>query len=105
MLGELQVVDGDVDVPIRGAKQRLLLLLLLVRARETVHAERLADELWGDDQPGDGANALQALVSKLRRALGPLSGALVTSGGGYRLDAEDEEIDRAVLRDGRSTGS
>ena len=55
MLGELQVVDGDVDVPIRGAKQRLLLLLLLVRARETVHAERLADELWGDDQPGDGA--------------------------------------------------
>ena len=52
MLGELQVVDGDVDVPIRGAKQRLLLLLLLVRARETVQAERLADELWGEDPPG-----------------------------------------------------
>ena len=71
MLGELQVVDGDVDLPIRGAKQRALLLLLLVRARETVQAERLADELWGDDLPAGGANALQALVSKLRRAPRP----------------------------------
>ncbi|MFL6204551.1 MAG: BTAD domain-containing putative transcriptional regulator [Acidimicrobiales bacterium] len=93
MLGELQVADGHVDVPIRGAKQRALLLLLLVRAGETVRAERLADELWGDDVPAGGANALQALVSKLRRALGPLSGTLTTSAGGYRLDVPDEEID------------
>ena len=93
MLGELQVVDGDAEVPIRGAKQRMLLLLLLVRARETVQAERLADELWGDDPPAGGANALQALVSKLRRALGPLSDALTTGAGGYRIDVADEEID------------
>ena len=93
MLGELQVVDDDVDIPIRGAKQRALLLLLLVRARETVQAERLADELWGDDQPGGGANSLQALVSKLRRALGPLSDNLVTGSGGYRLEVPDDDID------------
>ena len=93
MLGELQVVDDEVDVLIRGTKQRTLLLLLLVRAGETVQAERLADELWGDDVPAGGANALQALVSKLRRALGPLSDALATSGGGYRLDVVDDEID------------
>ncbi len=74
MLGELEVSDGDVELPIRGARQRALLLLLLVRARETVQAERLADDLWGDDLPAGGANALQAQVSKLRRALGPLSG-------------------------------
>ncbi len=93
MLGDLEVADGDVELPIRGAKQRALLLLLLVRARETVQADRLADELWGDDPPGGGANALQALVSKLRRALGPLSGRLITAQGGYRLDVEDDEID------------
>jgi predicted ATPase/DNA-binding SARP family transcriptional activator len=93
MLGQLEVADGDVDILIRGAKQRALLLLLLVRARETVQAERLADELWGDDPPAGGANALQALVSKLRRALGPLSSRLVTAQGGYRLDADDDEID------------
>jgi len=93
MLGELQVVDGDVDVPIRGAKQRMLLLLLLVRARETVQAERLADELWGEDPPAGGPNALQALVSKLRRALGPLSSSLTTGAGGYRIDVADDEID------------
>lgn len=93
MLGELEVSDGEVDLPIRGAKQRALLLLLLVRARETVQAERLADELWGDDPPAGGANALQALVSKLRRALGPLSEVLVTGPGGYRLEVADDDID------------
>jgi predicted ATPase/DNA-binding SARP family transcriptional activator len=97
MLGELQVIDGDVEVPVRGAKQRALLLLLLVRARETVQAERLSDELWGDDPPAGGANALQALVSKLRRAMGPSSGALTTVAGGYRLDVPDEEIDARVF--------
>ena len=51
MLGELEVRDRDTDVPIRGAKQRALLLLLLVRAGETVQADRLADDLWGDAPP------------------------------------------------------
>jgi predicted ATPase/DNA-binding SARP family transcriptional activator len=93
MLGELTVADGDVDVPIRGSRQRTLLLLLLIRAGETVQAERLADELWGEDPPAGWANALQALVSKLRRALGAGSTALVTGPGGYRLDVADEQID------------
>jgi predicted ATPase/DNA-binding SARP family transcriptional activator len=93
MLGELAVADGDVDVPIRGTRQRALLLLLLVRARETVQAERLADELWGEAPPAGWANALQALVSKLRRALGAGSAALVTGPGGYRLDVADDQID------------
>ena len=93
ILGELEVADGGVDLAVRGAKQRQLLVLLLVRARETVQADRLADELWGDDLPAGGANPLQALVSKLRRTLGPLSDTLVTGAGGYRLEVPDDDID------------
>ncbi len=93
ILGELEVVDGSDEVSVRGAKQRQLLVLLLARARETVQADRLADDLWGDDLPAGGANPLQALVSKLRRTLGPLSDTLVTGAGGYRLDVADDDID------------
>ena len=96
---------ATLDVPIRGAKQRMLLLLLLVRARENVQAERLADELWGDDPPAGGANALQALVSKLRRALGPLSDALTTGAGGYRIDVADDEIDARCFEAAAAAGT
>jgi predicted ATPase/DNA-binding SARP family transcriptional activator len=106
LLGELEVVDDDGrDVPIRGAKQRALLLALVVRANESVPAERLADELWGEDIPAGGANALQAQVSSLRRALGPAGGTVVTGQGGYRLEAADEEVDarrfEALAAEGR----
>jgi len=70
MLGPLRVVDGDREVSVPGPKARTLLALLLVRAGEVVPAERLADELWGDALPADAANALQSLVSRLRRGLG-----------------------------------
>src|SRR4051812_29466454 len=97
MLGELEVVDDDVTLPIRGARQRALLLLLLVRARETVQADRLVDELWGDAPNVSGPNALQALVSKLRRNLGAGSDLLVTAEGGYRMDVADHAIDCRVF--------
>ncbi len=97
MLGELEVVDDDVTLPIRGARQRALLLLLLIRARETVQAERLVDELWGDAPSVSGPNALQALVSKLRRNLGVGGGLLVTAEGGYRIEVADEAIDARVF--------
>ena len=77
MLGEVEVVGDDgVELPVRGIKQRALLLTLLVRANETVPADRLADELWGEDVPAGGANALQAQVSTLRRALGPAGSSI-----------------------------
>ena len=66
------MLDGDADVPIRGAKQRVQLLLLLVRSGEKVQADGWPTSSGGTSPVG-GANALQALVSKLRRALGPLS--------------------------------
>src|SRR3954469_5073524 len=97
MLGELEVVDDDATLPIRGARQRALLLLLLIRARETVQAERLVDELWGDAPSVSGPNALQALVSKLRRNLGAGSDVLVTAEGGYRIDVADDAIDARVF--------
>jgi predicted ATPase/DNA-binding SARP family transcriptional activator len=66
-----------------------------------VSADRLIEDLWGDDAPAKPSNALQALVAHLRRALGPES--VVTTDGGYALSVDPDDIDtvrfdRAVCR-------
>jgi predicted ATPase/DNA-binding SARP family transcriptional activator len=93
ILGSLSVVDGESEVEIAGAKTRLLLAALLVRHGETVTADRLSDELWGDSPPTGVNNALQSLVSKLRRRLGESGSVLRTDQSGYRLDIDPDDID------------
>src|SRR4051794_30373573 len=92
LFGELEVIadDGSV-VPIRGARLRVLLALLALHRGEPVSAERLIDAVWADEPPSKPANALQALVASLRRALGASN--VTTTGTGYALGIEAEQID------------
>jgi DNA-binding SARP family transcriptional activator/streptogramin lyase len=70
MLGDLQVLDDGDEVVIAGDRQRTLLALLLLRANEPVDTDTLIEALWPREPPANPENALQALVSRLRRALG-----------------------------------
>ena len=91
LFGELEAVAAGVPVPVRGAKQRALLALLALRPGQPVSAGRLIDVLWGDGQAANPANALQAQIGQLRRALGPA--AILTTEAGYALDAGPEDVD------------
>jgi predicted ATPase/DNA-binding SARP family transcriptional activator len=92
LLGTLEVVDDSgALVPVAGAKLRALLAALAMRPGQVVSADRLVEELWGDDPPARGSNSLQVLVSKLRRALPP--GVVVTKAPGYLLDVDAETVD------------
>jgi len=112
ILGSVSVADEGAEIAIPGAKLRALLALLLIRRGETVRADRLADDLWGDAIPTGFQNALQSLISKLRRSLGDSGRLLVTDNDGYRLDVAAADIDahqfeiaaragRDALADGR----
>ncbi|MEU4403618.1 BTAD domain-containing putative transcriptional regulator [Streptosporangium sp. NPDC023963] len=70
VLGPLAVwtTSGE-PVAIPGLKVRTLLADLLVHEGRPVPADRLIDDLWGDDPPGNPAAALSAKVSQLRRVL------------------------------------
>ncbi|MCT2589949.1 winged helix-turn-helix domain-containing protein [Streptomyces sp. N2-109] len=84
VLGPLAVWDGEgrpVRVP--EVKVRALLADLLVHEGRPVSADRLIDDLWGGEPPGNPANALQAKVSQLRRALG--RDRVLHQPPGYRL--------------------
>ena len=92
ILGELEVL-GDTGQPceVVGHRQRALVALLATHPNETVSADRLVDALWEDETPANAANALQTVVSRLRRALGETR--IVTRSPGYALRAEPDEID------------
>ena len=69
ILGPLGVWDGCGEVSLGGPKPRALLAVLLLHPNEVVPADRLIDELWGEDSPERAAAALRVNVSRLRKAL------------------------------------
>ncbi|MGH4027884.1 AfsR/SARP family transcriptional regulator [Actinomycetota bacterium Odt1-20B] len=102
VLGTTQALrpDGS-SVPVGGARLRALLTVLALRAGRPVPAAVLVDEVWGDEPPADATGALQALVGRLRRAVGA-DAVASAEGGGYRLCADRDDVD--VFRFERLTG-
>ncbi len=104
ILGPLAVRDGNgTTVPVGGARLRKLLVLLLLDSGRTVTTTRLIDGIWADTPPASATNALQALVSRLRRVLGndaPLHG----DSAGYRLDVPRSTIDLRTFEGLVATG-
>ncbi|WP_427895740.1 BTAD domain-containing putative transcriptional regulator [Kribbella sp. GL6] len=89
MLGpfEVRADDGSaVDVP--GARLRGLLIALALDAGRVVPKATLVDWIWGEQPPADAANALQRLVSRLRKLL-PVEGHT----DGYRLRVDPDSVD------------
>jgi predicted ATPase/class 3 adenylate cyclase/DNA-binding SARP family transcriptional activator len=110
ILGPLEALDEGESVALGGAKRRAVLALLLLHANETVSAERLVDELWGEQAPATAAKTLQAHVSRLRKSLSGVGGAagdvLLTRPHGYLLAIEHDRLDanrfERLLADGQS---
>jgi predicted ATPase/DNA-binding SARP family transcriptional activator len=92
VLGPLEAVDTEGrPVAVGGSRLRALLAMLALDAGRTVPAETLVDGLWGAEPPDGAANALQSLVSRLRRALG--AAAIDSVAGGYRLATARDTVD------------
>ena len=76
-----------------GNRDRQLLALLAAMAPDPVGRTVIVDELWGEAPPKNPANATQAIVSRLRKKLGPL---IELTDTGYRLELDPGDIDLAV---------
>src|SRR5215218_886971 len=99
ILGPLEVRDGNCQLDVRGAKQRLLLGILLLHANEVMSSDALIDAMWGDEPPETAHKALQMHISQLRKVLEPertvgKSGTvIVTRRPGYLLRVEPGQFD------------
>jgi predicted ATPase/DNA-binding SARP family transcriptional activator len=94
MLGTLEVrTDDGGSTGVGGARLRTLLILLALQPGRVVSADLLIDGIWENDPPLAAANALQALVSRLRRVLPGIQ--LESHPAGYRLLIEPDAVDVA----------
>ena len=81
ILGPLVVlVDGE-ELPVPGEKLQALLGRLLLAPGHPVSAERLIDDLWGEEAPATARQSLHAHVTRLRRLLDadPAGGSMLAS--------------------------
>ena len=95
VLGPLEVRVDEGVVPLRAGLPRKLLVALVLRLGERVSIDALADILWSDDPPDDPVNALQILVSHLRKSFSASGEAVALErvGKGYRLVAPRDSVD------------
>jgi YVTN family beta-propeller protein len=91
ILGSLEALDGEREIPLGGRRQRAVLAILLIQRRHAVSIDRMVDLLWGERPPDTATKTIQVYVSRLRRELG--DGLILTRGGGYMLDVEPEQVD------------
>lgn len=109
ILGTTQAGRADgTPVVLGGARLRALLTALALRPGRALPPEVLITDIWGADPPADASGALQALVGRLRRALG--HAAVASADGGYLLCAEPDAVDlhrfeRLVTEGGRALGA
>jgi predicted ATPase/DNA-binding SARP family transcriptional activator len=103
VLGPLEVRDaGGQLLPFGGSRLRSLLIRLAITDGQPVPVDRLAVDLWPGDGPADAANAVQALVSRLRSVAGK---EVVTHGpAGYRLTIPSGDVDALVFERLVATG-
>ncbi|MEX0874197.1 MAG: BTAD domain-containing putative transcriptional regulator [Actinomycetota bacterium] len=99
VLGPLEVRRSGGPLDLGGRKQRSVLAALVLRAREVIGPERLADVIWEGEPPASADTTLRGYVSNLRKAIEPDRAAgdepqiLRTTPAGYVLDVADEAID------------
>jgi DNA-binding SARP family transcriptional activator len=93
ILGPLEVWHEGGAIRVTGDRQRALLAILLLHAREVVSVDRLMDDLWGATPPSAGATALRVCVARLRKALRDHGGLLSARAHGYVLQVEPGRLD------------
>ena len=98
LLGPLDVRVEGRAVEFDGAKQRTLFTALALRAPEPITVDELVEAVWSGRPPGDGVQALQKQVSRLRQRLGEAA-PILRGAAGYALGVEHAAIDAHRFED------
>ncbi|MGW4058905.1 BTAD domain-containing putative transcriptional regulator [Amycolatopsis sp. NPDC004747] len=92
ILGPFEVrTDDGVLAEVPGARLRGLLVALALEPGQVVPKATLVDWIWGEQPPAEAPNALQRLVSRLRKALP--DGSVDGRPTGYRLVVAPDDVD------------
>ncbi|MCS7475367.1 BTAD domain-containing putative transcriptional regulator [Umezawaea endophytica] len=93
VLDGVEVRAGDRRLPLGHARQRCVLVALLVDANRAVTADRLLERVWDEEPPLRARSVLRTYVSRLRTALADTGATITRRDGGYSLDVEPDAVD------------
>ena len=96
ILGPLEVVVDGRPLVLGSAKERVLLVRLLLSPNHVVAVDTLIEDLWGSCTSEQVAANLRVYVSRLRKRLRDAGGGrevIYTRAPGYVLEVEPESID------------
>ncbi len=101
LLGPLEAKDDDgVLCHVPQGRLRTLLASLLVHAGTVVSTDSLASYVWESSPPRQPREALQVMVVRLRKCLGPQIGARITTARpGYQFKVRPGEVDLRRFED------
>ena len=100
VLGPVTVDVDGLERRLTARRQRAVLACLALHPGVAMSADRLLEEVWGEDLPDTGAHTVAYQISKLRNALEPDrvgEGTLITTtSAGYsvRIAADDVDVHR-----------
>lgn len=103
LLGSVRAWCHGEEVLLGPPKQRAVVGVLASRVNDIVGVEEIVDAVWGSAVPQTAANGVHTYVAGLRRVLEPGRGrresgaVLISSGGGYALCLNPEEVDAALF--------
>ena len=95
ILGPLEVSANGRLIEVGGPKLRALLVILLLRANESVPRDVLVHELWGEQPPVGAQHSLDVYVSRLRKSLDAAAdgSVVMTRPGAYSLRLAEGQLD------------
>jgi predicted ATPase/DNA-binding SARP family transcriptional activator len=112
ILGGLEALDGERQLPLGSPQQRVVLAALLLNAGRAVSVDELVEMLWPERPPASAGHAIEVYVSRLRKVLHRDGETrLERSDHGYVLRVDQDDLDlqqferlfelgRAALADG-----
>jgi DNA-binding SARP family transcriptional activator len=95
VLGPLLVERDGAAITLPRGRAGVLLAVLAMSAGRPVGAGRLSGLIWDTSQPAHSRASLHTVAARLR---GLVPGAVVTSGDGYLLDVEPDDVDLLRFR-------
>jgi predicted ATPase/DNA-binding SARP family transcriptional activator len=93
LLGHVEALLDGRRLDIGHARQRCVLVALLVDVNDPVSADQLIDRVWADDTPHRARNALAAYISRLRQLLAGADVRIARESGSYVLETDALSVD------------
>lgn len=100
LLGNVEAYVDDQLVDLGHARQRCVLVALLIDANQTVTADQLVERIWADRAPQRARDTLYGYLHRLRRILDSTEDVSITrQAGGYLLKVNPLAVDLHRFRD------